>query len=96
MHQNPIRTKLITAVENALVMTQQRRTGVSDGLTHAMYTSIHNQLQFMHHTVASGAVPTLEEKNRLTLGVIAVREFETPDVEYCDALCNVVFDFKKL
>ena len=61
-----------------------------------MLGSIQNQLRFMQAAVAAGRTPTIAEKNSLSAGVIAVREFETNDPEYCDALCAAVFAFKKL
>lgn len=62
----------------------------------AMLTSIRRQLQFMAAVVAAGPTPTVEQANGLTLGVIAVREFEADDPAYCDLLCEAAFRFKCL
>ncbi len=42
------------------------------------------------------ASPTVEQVNSLTLGVIAVREFEADEPAYCDLLCEAAFRFKAL
>ncbi|MEZ5407137.1 MAG: immunity protein Tsi6 family protein [Acidimicrobiales bacterium] len=63
---------------------------------HAMLASIDRQLRFMAGVVASGEAPTMEQVNGLTLGVIAVREFEVDDPAYCDLLCDAAFLFKAL
>ncbi len=63
---------------------------------HAMLASIDRQLRFMAGIVASGASPTVEQVNSLTLGVIAVREYEADDLVYCDLLCEAAFRFKAL
>lgn len=67
----------------------------ADGV-HRMLTSIRAQLDFMAGVVASGSPPTVEQVNRLTLGVIAVREYEADDLAYCDLLCEAVYRFKAL
>jgi hypothetical protein len=83
-------------VDQAMTMTEQRLADAPAGSVHNMYSSIRNQLRFMRETVDGGGSPTIDEKNRLTLGVIAVREFETSDPDYCDAITLAVFNFKKL
>ncbi len=90
------RAQVATLVETALAMTEERLKGMPAGNVHNMFASIRNQLEYMRHTIAAGAVPTVEDKNRLTLGVIAVREFEADDLVYCDAICDAVFQFRKL
>lgn len=96
MSQQPTSSKLATLVETALAMTEERLARAPAGNMQNMFGSIRNQLEFMRHTVVAGAVPTIAEKNSLSLGVIAVREFEASDVVYCDAICDAVFAFKKL
>lgn len=62
----------------------------------AMLASIERQLRFMAEVVSSGAPPTVDQANSLTLGVIAVREFEADDPAYCDLLCEATFRFRAL
>lgn len=80
----------------ALAMTEERLGRLPTGTVRDMFSSIRDQLEFMHRTVDAGSVATIAEKNSLSLGVIAVREFETIDVAYCDAICDAVYAFKKL
>ena len=89
-------TEVSARVDVALEMTEARLARLPAGSVHDMLTSIRNQLRFMRETIDAGRSPTAEEKNRLTLGVIAVRELETNDPDYADAITLVVFDFKQL
>ncbi|MBP8810623.1 MAG: hypothetical protein KBG48_27980 [Kofleriaceae bacterium] len=92
----PSHAQVATLIDTALTMTEERLAAAPGGPTQAMFGSIRNQLVFMRDTVADGRSPTTPEKNSLSLGVIAVREFETSDLTYCDAICDAVFQFKKL
>ncbi len=83
-------------VDNALAMTDERLGPMPAGVARNMLSSIRNQLEFMRRTIAAGAATTVAERNSLTLGVIAVREFETADVAYCDAICDAVAAFGAL
>lgn len=83
-------------VDAALKMTEARLARLPAGSVRDMLASIRNQLRFMRETIDSGRSPTADEKNRLTLGVIAVRELETNDPDYADAITLAVFDFKQL
>lgn len=96
MDESSSRAEVAALVERALVMTEERLERVPAGTVHDMFSSIRNQLEFMDRTVAAGSVPTVAEKNSLSLGVIAVREFEATDMAYCDAICDAVYAFKKL
>ena len=83
---------LVSMIDKALQMTDERlRTSPLP-----MLSSIRTQLQFMKDTVAAGRAPTTDEKNRLTIGVIAARELEQTDSDYAEALSDAVFEFKKL
>lgn len=93
---SPSYAKVATLIETALTMTEERLASTPPGSVQAMFGSIRNQLVFMRDTVAAGHPATVEQRNSLTLGVIAVREFETSDVTYCDAICDAVYQFKKL
>jgi hypothetical protein len=86
-----------TFVDQALAMTEERlaRTPAGNSV-HNMFSSIKKQLEFMRDTILAGKKPTTEEKNRLTLDTIAVREFESTDEPYCDALTSAAYDFKRL
>ncbi|MEZ4399713.1 MAG: immunity protein Tsi6 family protein [Kofleriaceae bacterium] len=90
------RSHVAALVDRARAMTDDRLAAAPAGAVHAMFASIQSQLEYMRQTIAGGGRPAIEDVNRLTLGVIAVREFETADVDYCDAICDAVFNFKKL
>jgi hypothetical protein len=89
-------TEVSAAIDEAMRMTGERLAGIPASTVRDMLASIRNQLRFMRETIDAGRLPTIEEKNRLTLGVIAVRELETTDPEYCDAITRAAFAFKQL
>ena len=92
----PARAHVAALVDTALTMTVERLATTPAGPVRAMLGSIRGQLAFMRDLVADGRSPTTSEQNRLSLGVIAVREFETGDLPYCDAICEAVLAFKTL
>ncbi|MFN7973520.1 MAG: immunity protein Tsi6 family protein [Acidobacteriota bacterium] len=96
MSETKDRSELCALLDRALAMTGERTARIPAGTVEAMLASIGNQLRFMRDTVAAGRAPTVAEKNSLTLGVIAVRELEATDPEYCDAITEAAFLFKKL
>jgi len=61
-----------------------------------LWTSIQRQLAFIRETVLAGRPPSIEEKQRITLGVLAAREFEDADPELADVLFNVADQFERL
>lgn len=84
-------------VEYAQVLTDVRIAGTPSGSSvHVMLGSIRAQLSFLADGVAASKPLTIEDVNRLTLGLIAVRELEDTDPEYCDALTFVAFRAKAL
>lgn len=50
------------------------------------YTSVDKQLQFLAAAYQAGTKPSWEDKKRLTIGVLAAREFEDSDPELADLL----------
>lgn len=90
------RSQVAASVDRARAMTDERLAAAPPGSVRTMFTSIRDQLESMRQTLASGASPAVDDINRLTLGVVAVREFEATDLVYCDAVCDAVFGFKKL
>ncbi len=90
------RTELAAVIERAAAMTAARLDAVADGPVRAMFASIAAQLEHMGSTIAAGGTPTIADRNRITLGVIAVREFEADDPDYCDALCDAAFRYRHL
>jgi hypothetical protein len=88
---------MLATIDKALRMTDERLARIPAGSSvHNMFGSIRAQLEFMRDTVAAGRSPTTDEKNRLTLGVIGVREFENDDPDYSAALADAAYEFKKL
>lgn len=95
MATTPLPSELPALIDRALQMTEERLADAPAGSMHGMYSSIRNQLRFMKDTIAAGTLASIEDKNRLTLHVIAVREFDTSDPDYCGALCNAAYLFKQ-
>lgn len=83
-------------VDTATQMTDARLATAPPGPMHNMFSSIRNQLRYMRETIDAGRKPAIEDLNRLTLHVIAVREFETSDEAYCSALTKAAYHFKQL
>jgi Tsi6 len=54
-----------------------------------VYLSIQRQLEYLRAAVAHAESPDPEKIDSLTLGVYAVREFETSDPDFADVLFNV-------
>lgn len=94
-HDKDTPSELHALIDRALEMTEERVAKAPAGSMHSMYSSIQNQLRFMKDTIAAGTSASIDDKNRLTLHVIAVRELETSDPQYCDALCNAAYLFKQ-
>jgi hypothetical protein len=87
---HPQQPSIGLVVEHARRLTDARIAGTRPGSSvDAMLQSIRAQLAFLADTVAADRPLTIDEVNRLTLGVIAVREFEVTDPDYCDALTDV-------
>lgn len=95
MATTPLPSELPALIDRALQMTEERLADAPAGSIHGMYSSIQNQLRFMRDTIAAGKLASIEDKNRLTLHVIAVRELDTTDPEYSGALCNAAYLFKQ-
>jgi hypothetical protein len=95
MAATPSPSELPALVDRALEMTEERLANAPAGSEHSMFSSIRNQLRFMRDTIAAGKSASIEDKNRLTLHVIAVREFDDTDPEYSDALTNAAYLFKQ-
>ncbi len=74
----------------ALEMTQERlRPPTLD-----LYTVIEQQIDFMRGFEAVGTEPTEEERESVTVGVIAVRNFEEVDPEYFRVLIEAAYRFR--
>ena len=80
-------------VERGLAIVEQRLAAVPDAPNLA---SIHAQLLFIRDALDAGRTPSETEKDRIILGVIAAREYDTSDPDFADALFNVDYLFKRL
>jgi hypothetical protein len=61
-----------------------------------IFQSIKNQLDFIGATVAAGRKPTEKEKESLTIGIYAAREFETSDPDFANVLFDIAYLFNRL
>lgn len=82
-------------IDRALAMTDERTAAIGPSSLDPMSGSIRSQLVFMRAVVVADRAATTDELNRLTLGVIAIREFEADDEDYCDALTKALHAFKQ-
>ena len=82
-----IRQQLLTAVRRARAMADQR---LKDAPDYAVMQSAAKQLLYINTVAASDNVPTTAEADRLTLGVLAAREFENSDPEFAAIVFQVL------
>ena len=59
-----------------------------------IYDSIKAQLLYMKQTLESGAKPTADKLDGLTMATCAAREFETTDPPFADVLLDTEYLFK--
>lgn len=77
--------------QDALRLTNERLVIAPD---FPVLKSVKAQLEYILDSFRSGKKPTESEKDRVTLGTIAVREFENNDSEYADKLEKVSYLYK--
>jgi hypothetical protein len=61
-----------------------------------LYRSVQAQLEFIRGKLVRGERPSDAEKDRIILGLLAVREFENVDDELADVLHAVNYGFNRL
>ena len=61
-----------------------------------LFQSVQKQLEFIKETLTSGKRPSAADKDRLTIGVLAAREFEDNDPDLADVLFRVSYAFTRL
>lgn len=89
----PTMADLPSLVSTGQKMLSERMSAAPD---FAIYESIKNQLEFIRSTVAAGRKPSDDEKERLTIGVYAAREFESSDPDFANVLFDIAYLFKRL
>ena len=57
--------------------------------------SILHQLQFMAQFLTEGRVPTYEERQKINVGVIAMRTFDDSDPTYAEQLSELDYAFNR-
>lgn len=72
-------------------MTKEKLAVATDS---QIFKCISAQLEFIEYKFKTSDPPTEEDKERITLGALAAREFETSDPEYADILFKVAYLFK--
>ena len=82
------RTEFLQTLADARQYASRRLSALpGDGIVEA----ISEQLEAMHEWTSNGRAPTAEEQGRVSIGVIAIREFDGhPDQElrrFGEALC---------
>ena len=80
---DPDPTRLPDLIDDGLRMVAERLEAAPD---FGPYAAIQNELAWMRQIVQSDATPSAADVNRLTLGALAVREFEASDPASSDVL----------
>ncbi len=83
--------KRISLANEAIKLTNERLALAPD---FQILRSVKAQLDFILDSFQKNKKPTDAEKERVTLGVLAVREFEDNDPEYADILSKVSYLYK--
>jgi hypothetical protein len=89
----PDEIDLASLVGHGLVLIRARLARTPD---FRMYQSIEKQLVFIEDLLQRNAVPTAEDKERLNIGLLAAREFETNDPDLADVLFKVDYRARRL
>lgn len=93
MSEAPTLADLPSLIATGQKMVAERMAAAPD---FEIFDSIKNQLDFIRTTVETGRRPTNDEKERLTIGVYAAREFETNDPDFANVLFDIAYLFKRL
>lgn len=83
--------KKIQLANEAIKLTNERLAVAAD---FQILKSVKAQLEYILDSFQKNKIPTDVEKDRVTLGVLAVREFEDNDSEYADILEKVSYVYK--
>jgi len=79
------------ALTVAKKMTAER---LAESPDYELYIEVDRQLNLINANVESGNTPTDEQKEEISIGLIAVREFEQTDEEFADILGKVSYLYK--
>lgn len=83
--------KKIELANEVLMLTKERLAIAPDFHT---LKSVKTQLDYIFDAFQKNNPPTDAEKDRITLGILAVREFEDTDPEYAEILTKVSYLYK--
>lgn len=88
-----VRMQLAALLERAIPMVEGR---LNKAPGFAPLSSALAQLRKMKADVDANTSPSREERNSITLGVLAAREFETDDLELADTLVKAEYLYNRL
>ena len=74
-------------------MTDER---VAKAPTYGVYLHAKDQMIFMKEILQSGRLPNSEEKGRIDIGIMAVKELDADEPEYAKALIFLDCRFEEL
>jgi hypothetical protein len=86
-------TPFKTLLDKALAETTQKLIKFPN---YGVYIHALEQLNFIQSIINQSMSPTQKEKDKINIGLMAVKELEATDIEYCDLLCEVDYYFKRL
>ena len=79
------------ALKLAKQMTAER---LAESPDYALYLEVERQLMSINTGIESGIAPTEEQMEEISIGLIAIREFEATDPDYADVLSKVSYLYK--
>jgi hypothetical protein len=81
------------ALNAAKIMTEERLVQFPK---YGPYIHASEQISFIERVLAEKRPPTSEEKENIDIALMAIKELDSSEPEYSEALCELSFHFKKL
>jgi len=79
-------------VYKALSVTDAK---LSKSPNYGVYIHAKEQLSIIKLFIEREQVPTQSDKDKINIGLMAVKELESTDPDYCYLLCEVDYSFRK-
>ncbi len=85
--------KTISALNAAKIMTDERLVRFA---SYGPYIHALDQINFIAKILHEKRLPTQEEMDHVDIALMAIKELDSSEPEYSEALCELSFYFKKL
>lgn len=86
-------SKTISALNAAKIMTAERLVRFA---SYGPYIHALDQINFIEKILNERRPPTDQEKDHVDIALMAIKELDSSEPEYSEALCELSFYFKKL